>query len=308
MAMLKKKIVGVHFDQEVSKNLYEVSPLLHELGESPLWNNSLQTLFWVDILADRLYSKNSISNEISFWDMPHTVTAIATDKTFKNILWLISESALVRFNVLTGEYVTMLKFKLDKGYRTNDGHVGPDGKFWFGTMKRQPDLGRGQVYTIDKSGELNLIIDGISIPNTFCWLNNSKLVISDSLTQRSMIWEDFNKLNHRRDFINLSNTLGTPDGGAVDETGNIWIAFWGLGKIACVSPEGEQLQEIHLPVSQPSSCCFGGINNDVLFITTAREGLTSIEIEKYPHSGKVFYVKLSARGIPLKDFSLELVC
>ncbi len=94
----------------------------------------------------------------------------------------------------------------------------------------------------------------------------------------------------------------------VDEKGNIWIALWGLGKVVCYSPEGKEIQEISLPVPQPSSCCFGGIENDILFITTAREGLTSAEIQKYPHSGKVFCIKLSVRGEPMNDFSLELVC
>lgn len=284
------------------------SNVVSELGEGPLWKQSSQSIYWLDIINKKLFERSFAKNEISSWKLPYTATSIASDSSDPNILWLISEKALLYFNIASGECRDVISIPLPKGYRTNDGSVGPDGKYWFGTMMNQPQLNKGNIFSIDKDRIIKLEIEGIAIPNTFNWLNDGRLLLSDSLIQKSYFYKSNSSLDKGDAFLDFSDTLGTPDGGAVDEKGNIWIALWGLGKVVCYSPEGKEIQEINLPVPQPSSCCFGGIENDILFITTAREGLTSAEIQKYPHSGKVFCIKLSVRGEPMNDFSLELVC
>ena len=284
------------------------SNVVSELGEGPLWKQSSQSIYWLDIINKKLFERSFATNEISSWKLPYTATSIASDSSDPNILWLISEEALLYFNIASGECRDVLSIPVPKGYRTNDGSVGPDGKYWFGTMMNQPQLNKGNIFSIDKDRVIKLELEGIAIPNTFNWLNDGRLLLSDSLIQKSYFYKSNSSLDRGDAFLDLSDTLGTPDGGAVDEKGNIWIALWGLGKVVCYSPEGKEIQEINLPVPQPSSCCFGGIENDILFITTAREGLTSAEIQKYPHSGKVFCIKLSVRGEPMNDFSLELVC
>jgi sugar lactone lactonase YvrE len=62
---------------------------------------------------------------------------------------------------------------------------------------------------------------------------------------------------------------------AVDADGNLWSASWGGGAVVCYDPEGRKRAQIDLPAVQASSCCFGGDNFDILFITTARDGLTN---------------------------------
>lgn len=305
---LYKQALGFFEDKRFSDHIFEVSPYSHHLGESPLWHKKTQQIFWLDILNNNLYSKSLLSNEVCVWVMPDTVSTMAGDLRDPDILWLISGRSLAQFNIINGAYSEVVSINLESEYRTNDGGVSPDGKYWFGTMMNQPQLNKGNIFSIDRDRNLKLEFEGIAIPNTFSWLNDGRLILSDSLIQKSYFYESSSSLDRGDTFLDLSDTLGTPDGGAVDDKGNIWIALWGLGKVVCYSPEGNEIQEINLPVTQPSSCCFGGIENDILFITTAREGLTSAELQKYPHSGKVFCTKLSVKGVPVNNFSLELLC
>ncbi|MGW0589983.1 SMP-30/gluconolactonase/LRE family protein [Streptosporangium sp. NPDC002607] len=57
------------------------------------------------------------------------------------------------------------------------------------------------------------------------------------------------------------------------QQGGLWVAVWGGDRLARISSDGDLLGEVPLPVHQPSSCTFGGSRLDVLYITSAREGL-----------------------------------
>jgi sugar lactone lactonase YvrE len=73
--------------------------------------------------------------------------------------------------------------------------------------------------------------------------------------------------------LSLDDTDGVPDGLTVDADGCLWIAIWGGGRLIRVAPTGELLTTVPMPVRQPSSCAFGGPGLDVLFVTSARDGL-----------------------------------
>lgn len=282
------------------------SDTVAELGEGPLWHEARNSLLWVDILQNRLYEKQFNSGEQQYWQLPHTVSSLAADKHNSALLWLLGESHLSCFDVSTGNYLAKYALNLAAGYRSNDGAVGPDGRYWFGTMLRQPKPGMGQVLSIGAAGDIKLELEHIAIPNTFCWLDKQTVLISDSLKQlcRRYKLQADGQLLEAGCFADLQNTAATPDGGAVDCNGNIWLALWGGAKVVCLSPAGEQLTEITLPVPQPSSCCFGGPDNDILFITSAREGLTPQQLAQYPDSGKVFCVQLPVQGALVQQFSV----
>lgn len=278
------------------------------LGEGPLWSKSRNSLFWVDILSNRLYEKSWQSDTLTIWDLPETVSSLAENESAADCLWLISEQYVVSFDLITGAYKPITEIPLDRGFRTNDGKVGPDGRYWFGSMLRTPQSGIGQIFSIGKDKIINTELNGIAIPNTFCWMPDGSVLISDSLQQichRFLPGKDASEIKSIGNFIDISGTSGTPDGGALDKQGNIWIALWGASKVVCYSPAGEQLHEIALPVSQPSSCCFGGPDNNMLFITSAKEGLMTAQLQQYPDSGKVFVAKLMVQGAPVHKFSTE---
>ncbi len=294
------------FNGQVSAQPSVFSHSLAELGEGPLWHVGRNSLLWVDILQNCLFEKHLDSGEEQYWQLPHTVSSLAADKTNGELVWLLGESHLSSFDLTAGEYCPRYVLNLAAGYRSNDGVVGPDGRYWFGTMLRQPKPGIGQVFSIGASGDIKQELDEVAIPNTFCWLDKQTVLISDSLKQicRRYQLQANGQLVEIGCFVDLNNTAATPDGGAVDNNGNVWLALWGGAKVVCISPAGQQLAEIRLPVPQPSSCCFGGQDNNLLFITSAREGLTPEQLVQYPDSGKVFCIKLPVHGAAVHQFSV----
>ncbi|PRD39378.1 UNVERIFIED_CONTAM: yvrE [Trichonephila clavipes] len=289
----------------VSATAQVFSTSCSELAEGPLWHPDRSSLFWVDILSNRLYEKSLLTGMEGFWQLQVTASSIALDEKSTSHLWLITEQGLCKICLESGELVTVVHFTLADGYRTNDGSVGSDGSYWFGTMLRQPKAQCGQVFSINRLGQLKQELEQVAIPNTFCWLNPQQLLITDSLVQECKRYQLDHNQHNAQPFLSLVGTSGTPDGGAVDNKGNVWIAIWGASKVICVDATGNTIREITLPVPQPSSCCFGGANNNILFITTAREGLTSQQLAEFPDSGKIFAIQLAVQGAVVNSFSMD---
>lgn len=284
------------------------SESLSELGEALIWIQRRSSLFCVDILSSRLHEKALMSDVLTTWYLPEVGSSIAEDENEADCLWLVSERAVVRFDLTKGEYSPIVGIPLSTGFRTNDGKVSPCGRYWFGSMLTSPELKKGQIFSIGKDKDVRVEASGIAIPNTFCWMPDGSVLISESMEQRCrrfMINSDTQTIKCALDFINLSDTSGTPDGGALDVNGNVWIAIWGASKVLCFSPNGEQLYELNLPAPKPSSCCFGGPDNDMLFVTTAKQGQSLEQLQQYPDSGKIFVIRLKVKGAPLYRFKAE---
>jgi len=272
-----------------------------ELGEAPIWNPQRKSLFWVDIISKHLHEKPIEADYELSWELPVAPSSLALDANDTNWLWVLTETHLCKFNLCSNNlfYITPLKIK--PGFRTNDGSVGPDGRFWFGTMMWKPENSKGQILSIGTQGDVRLEFDHIAIPNTFCWVSSNEVLITDSLKGTCLLYDVDNST--AKTFIDYSHQNFTPDGGAVDTDGNVWIALWGAGKVACFNPAGSLLHEISLPIEQPSSCCFGGPDLKTLFITSAREGLKDDLSENYALSGRVFQVNVPAQGAKVLQFN-----
>jgi len=193
--------------------------------------------------------------------------------------------------------------------RTNEGGMGPDGRFWFSSMEKIPSGLNGSVFSINHKLEIEEHITGIGIPNTMVWnLEAKKFYLSDSYQEKTYTFEYLHNnllLETKETYLDMTERAGTPDGGALDVNGNLWVALWGGHKVACFSPNGELMNEIPLPVPQPSSCCFGGPEGKHLLITSARESMSEDAVEEYPQSGSTFLVEVDVAGIEVPNFKLD---
>jgi sugar lactone lactonase YvrE len=106
-------------------------------------------------------------------------------------------------------------------------------------------------------------------------------------------------------FVDLSRSDSTPDGGAMDTSGHLWNAHWDGFKVQCYAANKKERDTLNLPVPKVTSCCFGGPDLRHLFITTAREGMSAIELQEYPLSGHVFVVKLPVIGQQTPAFFMD---
>jgi len=95
---------------------------------------------------------------------------------------------------------------------------------------------------------------------------------------------------------------GRPDGAAVDVEGNYWVAMYEGACVLQLSPAGEVLQRIAVPVQCPTMVCFGGADLRTLFITSARAGRPVEEQQAAIPAGSLFSVRVKVAGLPVNAF------
>ena len=81
-----------------------------------------------------------------------------------------------------------------------------------------------------------------------------------------------------------------------DIKNNLWVCHYHGAKISVYDTRGNKIHQIDIPAKNITNCTFGGSNNNELFISTARKGMQSKEIKKYPLSGSLFKVKANLKG------------
>ena len=100
----------------------------------------------------------------------------------------------------------------------------------------------------------------------------------------------------RERFIKFDKNAGSPDGMTTDNKNNLWVCHYNGGLISVYDLKGNKIHQIYLRAKNVTNCAFGGIKNDELFISTARKGMSSKELKKYPLSGGLFKVKTNLKG------------
>jgi sugar lactone lactonase YvrE len=96
----------------------------------------------------------------------------------------------------------------------------------------------------------------------------------------------------RRVHVDLGDLL--PDGMAMDETGALWVACIGGGRLVRVTPDGRRDLELELPWSHPTAACFGGSDGRDLYVTTFGG-----EPYDTAHTGSVVVTRVGVAGAPV---------
>ncbi|NVO56353.1 SMP-30/gluconolactonase/LRE family protein [Rhodobacteraceae bacterium B1Z28] len=260
-----------------------------ELGEGPLWHPERQQLFWFDIVGKRLMTRED--EEQHSWDFPEHVSAAGWID--HDTLLIASETGLWRFDLPTGTRELLAPLEADNPItRSNDGRADPWGGFWIGTMGKQAEPGAGSIYRYWQ-GELRRLVPDVTISNAICFTpDRSCAYFSDTRTRQVMRWNLSAKTGWPKGdpdvFLDLRNEGLNPDGAVVDVDGNIWIAQWGVGRVAVYGSDGRFLKATSFHADHTSCPAFGGKDLDTLFCTTAREGLSVTAIETQPSHGMTF--------------------
>ena len=95
---------------------------------------------------------------------------------------------------------------------------------------------------------------------------------------------------------------GYPDGMTCDAEGGLWVAHFGGWRITRFRPDGSVDRVIEMPVSQVTSCAFGGPGLDRLFVTSACIGLNKDELAEQPLAGGLFALDPETKGLPAGQF------
>jgi sugar lactone lactonase YvrE len=185
--------------------------------------------------------------------------------------------------------------------RMNDGACDPQGRFWAGTMAYDESPGAGTLYRLELDGMCSTMLTGLTISNGIGWSPDGRtMYLSDSgagLVEAFDFDGATGAIGGRRTLVYIDQPGMAPDGLAVDEEGDIWVALYGGWAVNRYGPEGSLRATLDIPVAQTTSCAFGGDDRRTLFVTTGRERLDEAALEGQPDAGRVFAVSgLDARG------------
>jgi sugar lactone lactonase YvrE len=273
------------------------------LGEAPLWDEREQCLYWVDVDAYTLHTLWPASGERSSTTHDARISSVGLRET--GGLVVAHDRS---FSVLENGRLAPLAADVGPpGPRMNDGACDPAGRYWAGTVAPEAAPGTGVLYRLEPSGAAAPVVEGIGCSNGIDWsLDAGTMYYVDSLANGLDAFDydaGTGALSNRRRIVEIPADEGLPDGLTVDSEGTIWLALWGGWAVRRYDPGGELLLEVKLPVSQVSSCSFGGRDLDTLYVTSARTGLEPAALAREPHAGSLFGLNAGVRGRPAFRFA-----
>ena len=284
------------------------------LGESPVWHPREQVLYYTDIPGHRLQRFDPRSGELRHWQFETDVSSFAP--LLDGQLLLAMRDGLWRFDATTGERFLVAEPDYDpKVERFNDGKCDPQGRFWVSTIYEPRTPSVAALYRYAR-GTLARQVGGLSVGNGLAWSPNGRTIHWSDTSAHAVYAADFDPqsgtLSRQRVFArfepkqpgqSLDAYGGRPDGAAMDVDGCYWAAMYEGSRVVCLSPAGELIREIRLPVRCPTMPCFGGPDLKTLYITTARENRPPAELVQQPYAGCVLAIDLDVPGLPV-NFAL----
>ncbi|HEY2349170.1 MAG TPA: SMP-30/gluconolactonase/LRE family protein, partial [Puia sp.] len=265
------------------------------LGEGPVWDFRKKTICWVDILNGQIHEYNPSDQSHKVSSVHQMIGAVAVCKSGQFIAALKNGFGFIDRDSGVISMISNPEHEIP-GNRFNDGKCGPDGRFWAGTMSHTDEPEKGSFYLLDRDLSVTKKMERISISNGLTWsLDNSILYYIDTPTFTVAAF-DFDRVNavltNKRIAIRIPENNGSPDGMTIDSEGMLWIAHWDGWQITRWDPlSGEKILSIPLPVARVTSCCFGGVLFNDLYITSARNGLSQDQLREQPLAGSLFVIK-----------------
>lgn len=289
----------------------EFNPLietLFEVGESPVYDDRRDALWFCDIVGRSLNQVSMTSRKLEKWDFPSEVCSLGLAESGRLVIALRDE--IVIFDPETGEQQTIASIEAGLSEtRLNDGKIGPDGAFWVGTMddsKRATKEPIAALYRVESNGKVEQKIDGLRISNGLAFSpDGATMFHSDTRgpwIDRWQLDKATGAISQRKRIAVLDDSTGRPDGGATDAEGCYWSAGVSAARLNRFSEEGDLIESYPVPVASPTMPCFGGADLDTLFVTSLRYNRPDVLIEKYPLTGSVIYGKSQILGAPIARF------
>lgn len=174
------------------------------------------------------------------------------------------------------------------------------GRIYAGSLGASPvfEDGRkpqaGDLYLIDLDGSSRKVAFDIMLTNGLGFAPDGKtLYHSDSRRQTVNMYAVAadGSLGEKRSFARTET--GVPDGLAVTEDGNVWVALAGGGGVSRFDASGKLVGRVEIPQPMCTSVCFGGDDLKDLYIVSGSDGMDS------DHAGAIYRVRTDVAGVPV---------
>jgi len=289
------------------------------LGEGPAWHARRKQLLWLDILAGKIHfytPKNGEGSTLEVGMRPGCLVPAPSNDLLLGVEHGFARLRLpaVADGALPAENLTWLaqpEAHLPHN-RFNDGKCAPEGRFLAGTMDTREQDASGTLYSLAPDGRLQTLKTGLKISNGLAWSADGRTLYHIDTPTRQIVAHDYDPVRGQigapRIVIRVPAALGWPDGMTSDNRGNLWVGMWGGAALTVWNPiSGKLLKSVALPAKNVTSCAFGGDSLNELYITSARQGLSPVELNAYPLSGGLFRLKTAVEGAPTWEFGRVLI-
>lgn len=265
------------------------------LSEGIVWWPERDALLWTDIHARRLWIKDAAG--VRVWAVPDRLGSFVIGESGRLLLGLAA--GLFTADIDDSSDGTLRVTRIAEvepeipATRINDGRTDRSGHFVFGTMNEdEGHPATGSFYQWSTAAGLRrLDLPRAGIANSICFSpDGGTMYFCDSPTRRIMQCRydaASAQVADVREFARLTIEEGQPDGSIVDAEGNLWNAAWGAGLVRRYRPDGTIEREIAVPAKNPTCAIFAGAALSELYITTARQEMTPLELERVPHAGGI---------------------
>ena len=268
------------------------------LGEGTLWVPTLNSILFVDIKKKKIFILNTKSKKKKILKINKEIGFVSHIKENVFVLGLKSELRIV--NLINKKILYSIRIESKKqNNRLNDGKTDSMGRLWFGTMDNlERKIKSGSLYCLDKNLKVHKIDDKYFITNGPAFLDKKNFYHTD--TRKGEIYKiKINKklkIVKKTKFLKFDKKDGSPDGMTTDIKNNLWVCHYGGACISVYNLRAKKIHKINLPAKNITNCTFAGQKNNELYISTARKGLKSHDLKKYPLSGSLFKVKINLKG------------
>jgi sugar lactone lactonase YvrE len=276
------------------------------LAEGPLWDEQRARVLWVDVNAGVVHSGRLegdvvvAGGRLRFGETVGAVVCSADGQ-----LLVAGARDLYRIDPDSEREVLARLIPGERHSRLNDGACDPAGRFLVGSLALDGRRREECLYRVGHDRTVTIVDDDLSLSNGLAWSPNGSVLYSVDTTP-GVIWArpydaGSGEWGARAKVRQLGH--GSPDGLCVDTDGNLWVASWGSGEVRCYSPDGDRLATVTVPAPHTSSVAFVGSGLDALLITTAREQLSSAQLDAAPLSGHLFIAHVDVAGVPVTPWS-----
>lgn len=266
------------------------------IGEGPIWNEFDNKLYQVNGYGpNEIFSIDLETGEQTVRCLDFGVAAMGFSKSGEMLISCSDGAFILNDDGSRSPLYDRSKFEIKYG---NDAKVGPDGRFYIGTQSSKRfgtgDSIDGKVYSIDKNGEVKVVLDGLILSNGFDWsIDEKRFYHTDSDT--NIIKEySFNKETGELSFTGRQVEVPGVDGFTIDQNDFLYVACWGRRHIAVVDTADMLVKSyIEVPTKIPTSCGFAGSDMENLIVVTATLGA---DLEKDTNAGDTFICNVKSKG------------
>ncbi|RYF61026.1 MAG: SMP-30/gluconolactonase/LRE family protein [Comamonadaceae bacterium] len=273
-----------------------------DLAECPIWSPAEGAIYWADLNVGEVQRFDPASGDsrmVAALGEPVGSFALASDSG----LLVATRSGIYHMPPAGGaRRVVARPLAPEAAHRLNDGRCDRSGRFWVGAADETRTRADAGLYRLDGIGRCEQVLGGLTLSNALAFSPDGHTMYhADTPSHRVIAYPadpQTGALGPGRLFHHFAKDVDRPDGAAVDSLGRYWVALYGAGRMACLSPQGQRLFDVAVPCHCPTMVAFGGTDLRTLYTTSARQKRSEEELAAFPLSGAIFSVRVDAPGLP----------